>query len=96
MLVSVSASGLPADDHIWPFLVVCLQPSRGVLLHLFDAVEVIPPEPFRADSPFVLFNIAVLLRLAGLNVDQGGPCILSTRPEPTADVARAKTPSESG
>ena len=57
-----------------------------MILHLFDASEVIAPKPFCSDSSIVAFDIGVLLRLSRLDIDQPDPCLLRPRLEPTADV----------
>ena len=57
-----------------------------MVLHLLDAVEVIPAQPFRANSSVVSLDISILLRLAGLDVDQTDPFFLSPSLETTADV----------
>ena len=57
-----------------------------MLLHFFDAVEVIPPKPFRADSRVVSLDIGVLLRLARLNVDQADSNLLRPVLKTTADL----------
>ncbi len=63
-----------------------------MLLDLFDALEVISPQPFRADSPVVSFDIGILLRLAWLDVDQADPSLFCPVLEPGTDVFRAITP----
>jgi len=65
-----------------------------VILHLFDAVEVIPSKPFRPDSSVVPFDIGILLGLAWLDVDQPDPRLLPPVLKLATDIFRAITPSE--
>ena len=62
-----------------------------MLLHLFDAIEVIPPKPFRPTSSVVALEIGVLLWLSGLDVDQTDLCFLCPRLELSADIFSAIT-----
>lgn len=45
-------------------------------LHVFDAFEVVSPEPFSPDRAIVALDICVLPGLARLNVEQPDPCLL--------------------
>lgn len=65
--------GYPADDYVWPFIIVSPEPSRGLILHLLDAVKVMSPKPFRSNRSVVAFDIGVLLRLSQLNVNNPIP-----------------------
>ncbi len=51
-----------------------------------NAVEVVSPQPFCSNGPVVPLDIGILLRLAGLDVDQANPGVLSPCLEPTADI----------
>lgn len=57
-----------------------------MILHILDAVEVIPALPFRPNSSVVSLDMSIPLWLAGLDLDQADPCFLSPVLETTADV----------
>ena len=60
--------------------------SCCMVLHLFNAVEVILPKPFCSDSSVVAFDMGVLLRPSRLDVDQPDPGALRPVLEPGTDV----------
>ena len=78
--------GHSSDPHVWSIVAVCPEPSGGLFLHFFNAVNVIPPEPFRPDRSVVTCDVCVLLRLARLTVYQATPCLLRPCLQPTADA----------
>lgn len=59
------------------------------ILHLVDAVGVIPPKPFGADGSVVSLHTRILLRLSGLDVDRPDPRGLIPALRPGAGIFRA-------
>ena len=60
-----------------------------MILSAFDRVEVVSPEPLCPDGSIVALYICVLLKLAGLNVDQSDSGALGPVLQPLTDVFRA-------
>ena len=60
-----------------------------MVLYLPEAGEVVSPSPFRPDGSNISIDTDVLLRLAGLDMDQTDPGFLRPIAEPGADVFRA-------
>ena len=59
-----------------------------MLLHLLDAIEVIPPQPFCAYCPVVAFDIGILLWLAWLDEFQPDILLISPLRHCRANVLR--------
>lgn len=60
-----------------------------MVLHLFNAIEVISTQPFRSNSSVVALYISVLLRLSRLDIDQPDPGLLRLGLKAATDVFRS-------
>jgi len=57
-----------------------------VLLYLLDRVEDELAEPFLADGPVIALDIGILLRLAGLDVEDADPALCRPGLQRGADI----------
>lgn len=57
-----------------------------MILHVFDAFEVVASEPFCADRPVVALDVCVLLGLSRLDVKQPDPRLLGPCLESATDI----------
>ena len=79
----------PADAHIGAFVIIAPKPLGGKILYFFKTLEEILIQPIIAHRPVVPFDIAVLLRLARLDIPQVNAFSLGPALQPGADVLRA-------
>ena len=82
------------DAHVGTFVVVAPKPSGGKMPYLFKALKEILVQPVIAHCSIVPLDVAVLLRLTGLDVCQVDTFSPSLGLQLAADVFRAVIPME--
>ncbi len=69
-MLQLHGRGESADAHVGMFIIIIPKPPYGNILYFLNVLKKMLIKPVVAHCPIISFNIAVLLRLARLNVCQ--------------------------